>query len=111
MNFLVDAQLTPMLAAWLRDQGLEAQHLHELGLASATDHEVWARALANNQVVITKDRDFVEWAIVRDPAPQVVWLRIGNLGNRVLIARLESSWGRIQAELISGVRVVEAGRS
>ena len=110
MNFLIDAQLPPGLAVWLRDRGHAAHHLYELGLASATDHEVWARALANSQIVITKDRDFVEWAIVRDPAPQVVWLRIGNLGNRVLIVRLDAVWEQILAEISSGVRIVEVGR-
>lgn len=110
MKFLVDAQLPLALADWLRDRGHAASHVAEIGLLSATDHEIWAAALGSESILITKDRDFAEWTVARDPAPQVVWVRIGNARNPSLIARLETAWDQIQESLASGARVVEAGR-
>lgn len=110
MKFLVDAQLPIALASWLRGRGYEAEHLFEIDLLDASDHLVWRTASERDAVIITKDRDFAEWAVARDPAPQVLWLRIGNVGNISLIARLEAAWDPILDGLASGARVVEAGR-
>ena len=110
MRFLVDAQLPLALAAWLRDQGHAADHVAEIGLLSATDQEIWASALDSRSVLVTKDRDFAEWTVARDPAPQVLWVRIGNVRNASLMTRLETAWDQVQENLASGARVVEAGR-
>ena len=110
MRFLVDAQLPPTLAGWLRELGHEADHVLDLGMLDAPDQDVWTIAASSGAVIVTKDRDFVEWAVARDPAPQVLWLRMGNIGNISLIARLEAAWSLIEDSLVSGVRIVEAGR-
>lgn len=110
MKFLVDAQLPLALATWLRESGHDVDHVADIGLLSATDHEIWAAALARDAILVTKDRDFAEWSIARTPRPQVLWVRIGNAANLSLIARLEAAWDQIQESLTSGARVVEAGR-
>ncbi len=110
MRFIVDAQLPTALAIWLRETGDEADHVADIGLLSATDHEIWAAALARDAVLITKDRDFAEWAITRVPGPQVLWVRIGNAANLSLIVRLAAAWPQIQQNLTAGARVVEVGR-
>ena len=50
-----------------------------LGLAEATDAEVWAYAGANGYVVVSKDSDFRQLAFLHGPPPKVVWLRLGNV--------------------------------
>ena len=47
MRFLVDNQLPPSLARWLRDRGLDAEHVFESGLHLLDDLAFWARALAD----------------------------------------------------------------
>ena len=37
MKFIVDAQLPPALARWLREQGHQAEHVAEAGLREAED--------------------------------------------------------------------------
>jgi predicted nuclease of predicted toxin-antitoxin system len=98
------------LATWLKGNGHDVDHVADIGLLSATDHEIWAAALARDAVLVTRDRDFAEWSIARAPGPQVLWVRIGNTANLSLIARLEVAWDQIQESLIQGARVVEAGR-
>lgn len=58
MRFLVDAQLPPALAGWLRDRGHEAEHVADVGLVGATDAEIAVRAERSAAVLVTKDEDF-----------------------------------------------------
>ena len=74
VRFLIDAQLPPALAQWLKARGHEAK------------------------------------AMRQDAGPQVVWLRIGNCVNRVLLAWLEPLFPNIVSELATGQRLVEVER-
>lgn len=44
MKFVVDAQLPPRLATWLRTKGHHAVALREVGLRDADDPEIWTYA-------------------------------------------------------------------
>jgi predicted nuclease of predicted toxin-antitoxin system len=57
MRFVVDAQLPPALARWLRAQGHEAAHVSDLGMQAASDAAIWDHALASSAAIITKDQD------------------------------------------------------
>ena len=76
MRFLIDAQLPPALAGWLREAGHEASH--------AEDGAIWAHALKTGAIIVTKDEDFAARSIQTESAPMIVWLRVGNTTNRVL---------------------------
>jgi len=52
MRFLVDNQLPPSLARWLRDRGHDAEHVFESGLHLLDDRALWARALADARIVV-----------------------------------------------------------
>jgi predicted nuclease of predicted toxin-antitoxin system len=58
VKFLVDAQLPPAVARWLRDAGHDAQAVREAGLREAEDDAIWKHALAAGAAIITKDEDF-----------------------------------------------------
>ena len=58
MRFLVDAQLPPALAGWLREQGHEAEHVEDVGLIASTDAAIATHAETNGAVLVTKDEDF-----------------------------------------------------
>lgn len=106
MNFLVDANLPPRLCAWLRHRGHQATHLDELQSLRLPDKQVWKLAAARTQIIISKDMDFYERALLLGKPPQVLILALGNCGNDDLIAALESSWTAITSELSSGARLV-----
>ena len=110
MNFLIDSQLPAILTGWIRERGHDADHVRGFALQRTNDDTIWQLALARRATIITRDKDFADWALSRSPAPQVVWIRIGNATNLSLTARLESAWDRIISELESGARVVEIGR-
>jgi predicted nuclease of predicted toxin-antitoxin system len=60
VKFLVDEMFSPAVARHLTDLGHDAQHVRDLGLAGHTDDEVFARATAEDRVIVTENAgDFV----------------------------------------------------
>lgn len=84
MRFVVDAQLPPALARMLAAAGHHAEHVVDVGLRDAEDIAIWQYALEHQAVILTKDEDFVARSLRSDPAPVVVWLRVGNASRRGL---------------------------
>lgn len=105
MRFLIDAQLPPVLCAWFRERGFEAEHVTERLGGQAPDVEIAARVAQESLVLITKDDDFV----LRFPPDdyQLIWLRCGNITNSALRAWLDRRWTKLLAKLEAGERMVE----
>lgn len=107
MRFLIDAQLPPDLAKWIRAQGHDAWHVVDFQLAVSGDAAVWAKACELQAHLITKDEDFVAIRERATAGPAVLWLRIGNAVNRVLMSWIAKVWpGAIKA-IESGATVIE----
>ena len=107
MRFLVDAQLPPVLARFLREQGHEAGHVEEAGLREAEDDDIWSHAVRQGLVVITKDEDFVLLAAWKEPAPRIVWIRVGNCSNRGLLEWFSPLLPVVADRIEAGERVIE----
>ena len=82
MKFVIDAQLPPILARWLREQGHGAEHVEDIGLRDADDNQVWIHALSVGATLITKDEDFADRSARELQAPVIVWLRVGYYESR-----------------------------
>ena len=106
-RFLIDAQLPPELARRLVEAGFEAEDVASRGMLNATDKVIWQTAAAENLVIVTKDEDFRTLAMRHDPAPQVVWIRFGNVTNTVLWTRLNNVLADIVEALQAGERIIE----
>jgi len=72
MRFLVDNQLPPSLARWLRDCGHDAEHVFESEIHLLENRALWARVLADARVVISKDEDFLYLTSQPNDAGQTV---------------------------------------
>ena len=59
MNFLVDRCAGRRLTQWLQSQGHDALHARELG-PDPGDRALLERAVSENRILITKDKDFGE---------------------------------------------------
>lgn len=107
MRFIIDAQLPPALAGFLNGRGHEASPVRDLGLRDADDRDIWDKATEIGAIVVTKDEDFVHFVMLSPEGPAVVWVRIGNAVNRVLLVRFEKAWDEVEAHLKDGARLVE----
>ncbi len=107
MKFVIDAQLLPALAQRLRAAGHVETHVEDLALRNADDEAIREYAIRNGCVLVTKDRDFVPVGSFASESLQVLWIRTGNVSNRILYSRLEAGWARVIEHLEASARIVE----
>ena len=60
MRLLVDANLSPKIAAMFRDGGHDAVHVAGIGMLGASDEAILAHARDSGQVIVSADTDFGE---------------------------------------------------
>lgn len=110
MKFWVDAQLPPLLAAWLSEQfQVEAFSLKTLGLRDACDAEIFQVAQQQGIVIISKDSDFVELVSRYGTPPQLIWVTCGNVTNRQLQIVFNKTFAASLELLAAGQVMVEIG--
>jgi len=107
VRFLIDAQLPPRLARAIAAEGYQAEHLEDLGMRHAKDPAIWDYAQEHKAAIITKDEDFVERFRRQPGAPVIIWLRIGNATNRVLLDWIMPALPNIIIRLDAGDRFIE----
>ena len=107
MKFLIDAQLPPALASWLREAGHQAEHVADVALRDANDAAIWAYALPSGEIIVTKDEDFAVRSVHAANGPVIIWLKVGNSTNRVLRSWIESRLPGISKLLLKEDRLIE----
>jgi predicted nuclease of predicted toxin-antitoxin system len=97
---------------WLRRHGHDAVHLREQGLHRSPDEQVFAKALAEDRIVLTFDLDFGDLAVLtREPDARVILFRLENTRTTHVIERLETVLAGSSDALARGaVVIVEEGR-
>jgi predicted nuclease of predicted toxin-antitoxin system len=79
-RILLDQGLAPRAAAILRQHGLDAVHVSEIGMHKADDIEILERARNEDTVCVTLDHDFhMHLALAGHGRPSVVLLRVQGL--------------------------------
>lgn len=99
MQFLVDAQLPPALARWLADQGHEAEHVVDIGMAAASDTAIWEQAKVAGAAIKRN--------MQTGSSPAIVWLRIGNTRRTTLLEWFEPLLPQIVNALEDGEILIE----
>lgn len=107
MRFLVDAQLPPALARWLASKGHAAEHVADVGLASASDTEIWNHALVVGAVIVSKDEDFAQRKFLASEGPAVVWVRLPNTRRRELLVWFDGVLPQVLRALERGETLIE----
>jgi predicted nuclease of predicted toxin-antitoxin system len=82
-------------------------HVAELGFATATDRQIWDEATLRSAILVTKDRDFPVLRLASNVGPTIVWVRVGNVKNRVLIAQMVRALPKIVSAVERGETVIE----
>jgi predicted nuclease of predicted toxin-antitoxin system len=75
----VDEQISPAIAFGIEQEfAIPSTAVRDLGLARASDLQVFRAAREASAIVITKDQDFVRLVGRLGPPPNVIWVTCGN---------------------------------
>lgn len=107
MTFLVDANLPPGLAPWLREHGHEATHVSDQPGSALDDRALFEFARQHGNIIMTKDEDFAALTTLVDEPAAVVWLRLGNATNSMLRNWLGPLLPEILQRLAAGETLIE----
>ena len=112
MRFLVDAALSPTVAAELERLGHDAAHVRDYDMQHATDGEIFERASAEDRVIVSADADFGTILAQRSAAkPSLILFRSPVRRPPAQVALLLANLSDVEQELLRGaVVVIEAGR-
>jgi predicted nuclease of predicted toxin-antitoxin system len=103
---LLDQGLAPRAAAALRERGMDAVHVSEIGLSEAADFEILEAARNAGRVCVTLDHDFHKHlAIAGHGQPSVVLLRAEGLGADAQASLIESVCIRCEKMLAEGAAI------
>lgn len=88
MKLLLDQNLSRRLLTSLTPYFPDSMQVALLGLAQASDIEIWQFAREQDFTIVTKDADFVELALLRGWPPKIIRINLGNVNNDDLLACL-----------------------
>ncbi len=108
MKLLLDENLSRRLVPFLVHDYPGTSQVSLLGMEQASDMDLWRCAKQENFVVVTRDADFQEIALVHGHPPSVIWLKTENPSKAVTLKLLLDYREHIvQALQLDGLGIVE----
>ena len=77
-GLLLDQNLSRRLVPIFSPQFPGTVHVAGLGLARASDREIFDFARRHNYAILSKDSDFDHLSVLYGAPPKIVWIRLGN---------------------------------
>ena len=107
MNFLLDANLSPLIGKHLVDHGHNSVHVRDVGLRHASDEEILDHANQANLILISQDSDFTNLLFYRKArGPSLLLLRGVQEVSAAAIAELVvNNLHQVEDALLSGAVV------
>jgi predicted nuclease of predicted toxin-antitoxin system len=103
MKLLLDQGLPRSTVQRLAAIGITAEHIGNLGLATASDQEVLQKASERQDVLVSLDADFHQiLATTHAKSPSVIRLRVEGLTGVQLASLLEQVVNTTEQELAAG---------
>lgn len=90
MKLLFDENLSSKLIQLVAPEFPESSHVELVSQRGCTDAWLWDYARANDLVIVSKDNDFRQRAVIAGPPPKVVWLSVGNAGTDTIASLLRA---------------------
>lgn len=102
IRFHLDAHIDPRVADALRRRGIDVTTANEMGLRAAEDQRHWEFARDQRRVIVTKDADFIRFAIESSDHAGVVSCRRRSVTLRGIIEGLILIHGVLTPEEMAG---------
>jgi len=107
MKFLIDNALSPIIARGLLDAGHDAIHVRDIGMAAASDPEIFELAIKDNRILISADTDFGTLLALRESAkPSFILFRQTDKRPSSQLIFLLNQLPTLKKDLLSGCVVV-----
>ncbi|MCX6270078.1 MAG: DUF5615 family PIN-like protein [Bacteroidetes bacterium] len=107
LKFIIDTQLPPSLATYLKVKGFDSIHTTYFPDGQfLKDNEIIHIAKNEDRVIVTKDSDFLDHFLLRGAPPCVLLLETGNIRNKHLIDLFEKQLDRINNLFNEGNKLV-----
>jgi len=91
--YLIDVNLPYYFSLWNT-----VDYIHQKDINDEwTDEQIWVYAQQNNLTIITKDADFSNKIMLRQPPPKVIHIRLGNMKMKVFHETLIGVWQDVTA--------------
>jgi predicted nuclease of predicted toxin-antitoxin system len=96
VKLLFDENLSPKLVRRIADLFPDSAHVHESGLGSSDDAQIWQFAAARGFAIVSKDLDFYDRSMLHGSPPKLIWLRTGNCSTQHIESLLRAFVAKIQ---------------
>ena len=106
MKLLLDQNLSFRILPKIIDLYPQSTHVKDHALDRAEDEVIWQFARDNQFVIVSKDFDFHQRALLLGPPPKFIYLRVGNCATQDIVALLRAEqptieeFARSQAEAV-----------
>lgn len=97
VRLLFDQNLSARLVTQLNDLFPGSSHVRLLGLATASDRDVWDFARKNGYSIISKDADFHQMSFLYGAPPKTIWVRLGNASTAGIEQAIRENATKIKA--------------
>lgn len=97
MKLLLDENLLDRVVPLVLDLYPGSSHVKQHELARVDDRGIWDFARNHGYMIVSKDADFHQLALLTGHPPKVLYLRLGNVPTATIVARLRGEFASIQA--------------
>jgi predicted nuclease of predicted toxin-antitoxin system len=106
MKLLLNQGLPPLTAELLREKGVDAIHVSEIGLSRAEDFRIIELAQTTDRIIITLDADYhASIALTSATSPSIIWIRVVNLRGLEYMEIIIPILNEYKEMLINGVLI------
>jgi predicted nuclease of predicted toxin-antitoxin system len=103
LKLLFDHNISHKLVAKLDDLFPGSTQTRLLNFGRTNDPQIWLFAKTYDFLIVSKDRDLAELAVLRGAPPKVIWLRMGNCRTPAIENALRAKYAAIE-ELVHDSR-------
>ena len=100
-KYLIDVNLPYYFELWNKEE-----YIHQMDLGNKwQDEEIWNYARENNLTIISKDSDFSNMIMMKQPPPKVIHIKTGNMKIKEFDTLISGVWEEV-IKLIDDCKLV-----